>query len=87
MATITIGRELDAATDSVTADQGSAGASPWPMRDVAQLVPEQYDHIGLSYTGANLTQAVFRSGGVGGTIVATLTMTYSGSRLSTVART
>ena len=46
-----------------------------------------HDYIANTYTGTNLTQAVFRRGGASGTVVATLTMTYDGSdNLLTVAR-
>lgn len=38
-----------------------------------------HDYIANTYSGTNLTVAVFRRGGVSGTIVATLTMTYDGS--------
>jgi len=89
MAKITIGRVLDSSTDSVTADQGAPNtdANSWPVRDLSQLVPEEYDYIALTYTGNNITTVVYRQGGSGGTIVATLTLTYTGSRLDTVTRT
>ena len=89
MAKITIGRVLDSSTDSVTADQGSpaSDANSWPVRDLNKLVPEEYDYIALTYTGNNITTVVYRQGGSGGTIVATLTLTYTGSRLDTVTRT
>ena len=46
-----------------------------------------HDHITLSYTGSDLTGIVYRQGGAGGTVVATLTLTYDGSgNLSTVTR-
>ena len=53
----------------------------------AGLVPSNYDYIALSYTGSNLTGVVFRKGGSGGTIVATLTLSYTGSQLDTIAKT
>lgn len=84
MAKITIGRKLTSAVDSVTAIQGSP---PWSVQDLNKLVPEQYDHIDLSYTGDDITGAVFKSGGAGGTVVATLTLGYSGGKLTTVTRT
>jgi hypothetical protein len=87
VATITIGRRLTAAVDSVTATQGPAGASPWPVKDVTQLVPENYDYIGLTYSGSKITQAVYRLGGSAGTVVATVNLAYSGSKLTSVART
>lgn len=52
------------------------------------LIPSAYDYISLSYTGSNLTGAVFKSGGAGGTMIATLTITYDGSNnITSVTRT
>ncbi len=51
------------------------------------LLPFVYDYISLSYTGADLTGVVFKTGGAGGTTVATLTLTYLASVLQTVTRT
>lgn len=89
MARITIGRVLSSSTDSVVSDQGTpaADASSWPVRDLNKLVPEEHDHIDLGYTGSNLTSVVYRTGGPAGSIVATLTLAYTGSRLDSVTRT
>lgn len=38
-----------------------------------------YDYISNTYTGANLTQTVYRRGGASGTIVGTVNMTYNGN--------
>lgn len=43
------------------------------------LVPSVYDYIALSYTSGNLSTAVYKHGGAGGTVVSTLTLTYDGS--------
>ena len=44
------------------------------------LVSEQYDHITLTYNVGNyLTGVVYRTGGAGGTVVASLSLTYDGS--------
>ena len=52
------------------------------------LIPYAYDYISLSYTGTNLTGVVYKSGGVGGSTVATLTLTYDVSdNLETVTKT
>lgn len=51
------------------------------------LVTVPYDYISLSYTGANLTTVIYKSGGAGGTTVATLTLAYSGSQLISVTKT
>ena len=53
----------------------------------AGLVPETHDYIELSYTGANLTGVVYKTGGSGGTTVATLTLAYTGAVLDSVTRT
>jgi hypothetical protein len=37
-----------------------------------------HDYIDMSYTGSNLTGVVYKSGGSGGTTVATLTLGYDG---------
>lgn len=54
---------------------------------LAQLVPVQYDYIELSYTGSNLTGVVYKTGGSGGSTVATLTLAYTGSQLDSITRT
>lgn len=47
----------------------------------------QHDYVGLSYTGSNLTGVVYKTGGSGGTTVATLTLGYDGSNnLTSVTR-
>lgn len=51
---------------------------PIPVTDMAQLVPSAYDTVQLTYTGSDVTQVVYRDGGAGGTIVATLVLSYSG---------
>ena len=40
------------------------------------LVPGEYDYVGLSYTGSNLTGVVFKLGGSAGYTVSTLTLVY-----------
>ena len=58
------------------------------LQAVAGLVPDAYDYISLSYTGSNLTGVVFKTGGSGGTTVATLTLVYDGSdNLTSVTKT
>lgn len=49
------------------------------LQTLNSLIPSVYDYIDLSYTGSNLTTAVFKSGGSIGTVVSTLTLTYDGS--------
>jgi hypothetical protein len=62
--------------------------SAWAKLGAANLVPESYDYILLSYTGTDLTGVVYKTGGALGTTVATLTLTYTaGGDLETVTRT
>jgi len=55
--------------------------------DASGLIPQEYDYIALTYTGDNTTGIVYKTGGSGGTTVATLTLTYDGTKLSTITRT
>ena len=51
------------------------------------LVPDDYDYISLGYTGDNLTTVIYKTGGSGGTTVATLTLGYTGDNLTSVTKT
>lgn len=51
------------------------------------LVPYAFDFIDCGYTGDDLTQVVYKTGGSGGSTVATLTIAYSGSKIDTITRT
>ncbi|GAH12876.1 unnamed protein product [marine sediment metagenome] len=54
---------------------------------INQLIPEQFDAITLSYdTDSNLTSAEYFTEGTGGTQVATLTLSYSDSTLTSVEK-
>lgn len=64
-------------------DKLAGSGSPIPVNGIVNTltgleIPE-HDYIDLSYTGANLTGVVYKSGGSGGTTVATLTLAYDGS--------
>lgn len=91
MATITIGRKLSYLTDSVTTAQGPSGGQPWLTAEQNQLVPTQYDYLGLSYhpTKTDLvTGVVYKIGGAAGIVVATLAITYDANdNISSVTRT
>ncbi len=84
MARITVGRVLDSTTDSVTVEPGAA---PLQVKELNVLVPEEFDHLTLAYTTGDLTSVVYRTGGAGGSIVATLTLVYTLGDLTSVART
>jgi len=75
VAEIVIGRVLDKGTDSISSFEKHI------------LVPEEYDHITLGRTAGLVTSVVYRTGGAGGTIVATLTLAYTAGQLTSVART
>jgi len=52
------------------------------------LVPEAFDYVALgSYASGNPGLVEYKSGGASGTLVATLTLSYSGNDLLTVTRT
>lgn len=54
----------------------------------AGMVTEPYDYTSVTYTGINPTTIVYKSGGVGGTTVATITCTYdANNNLLTATKT
>ncbi len=84
MARILVGRTLSSSSDSVAVEPG---VNPLLVKELNQLVPEEFDFIDLGYTGSDLTTVTYKTGGSGGTTVATLTLTYSSGNLDTVTRT
>jgi hypothetical protein len=72
--------ELDAAGIEIKNDTGN------PVPTIQGLEIPAHDFIALSYTGENLTGVVYKDGGSGGTTVATLTLSYTGSRLDSVTK-
>lgn len=56
------------------------------LQTLNSLIPSTYDYASLSYTGNNLTSVVFKSGGAGGTTVSTITLTYTGSLLTSFSK-
>ena len=50
-----------------------------PLAVVTGLSIPEHDYTSLSYTGTNLTGVVYKTGGSGGTTVATLTLAYDGN--------
>ena len=57
-----------------------------PIPTIQGLEIPAHDYIGLTYTGDNLTGVVYKDGGSGGTTVATLTLAYAGSQLTSVTK-
>lgn len=53
---------------------------------VSGLSIPEHDYVGLTYTGDNLTGVVYKTGGSAGTTVATLTLAYSGSILTSITK-
>lgn len=73
---ITVSNEVEIKNDS---------GNPVPV--VTGLEIPEHDYIALSYTAGNLTGVVYKTGGSGGTTVATLTLAYDGSgNLTSVAK-
>lgn len=91
-------RKVSDITDGEIADFGSSdGGTIWHAKKVDTsgrtvtvngLVPHEYDYIGLSYTENDLTGVIYKTGGSGGTTVATLVLTYDVSgNLETITKT
>lgn len=49
-------------------------------------ITDPYDYVSLGYTGSNITTVVYKTGGASGNTVATLTLTYSGSNITSITR-
>lgn len=67
-----------------------ATLSAFSNKSAGALVPEAFDYQDITYVGAStdVDQVIYKSGGAGGTVVATLTMGYDGSnRLTSVTKT
>jgi len=66
-----------------------ATLSAFSDKTAGALVPEAFDYIEIAYVGitTDIDTVEYKTGGAGGTLVATLTMGYDGSnRLSSVTR-
>lgn len=88
--------DLDAEDDSVSI-YDATGINPMTVntdgslevRSLNSLVPEPYDYIGASYPDPETEIYVYKTGGAGGTTVATVTVVYVDStkeRLSSATR-
>jgi hypothetical protein len=58
---------------------------PFGLSVPGLAIPE-HDYITLTYSGANVIGVVYRSGGVNGLVVTTLTLSYTGDNLTTIAK-
>jgi hypothetical protein len=50
-----------------------------PVVVLADFNTSLHDYVSCTYTGSNLTQLVYKTGGSGGDTVATITLAYDGS--------
>lgn len=64
----------------------STGDSSGASSVIEGLSIPAHDYIALSYTGSNLTGVIYKTGGAGGTTVATLTLAYTGSVLDSITK-
>ena len=53
---------------------------------INKLVPEEFDAMSLGYTSGDLTSVTYYIGGTSGTVVATLTLSYSGGELNSITK-
>jgi len=58
----------------------------WVPKVPSNLIGVAYDYIEMGYTGTNVTSIKYRQGGASGTIVRTLTLSYTDSKLTGIAR-
>lgn len=65
------------------AKQDTGNAS---LASIAGLAVPEHDYIALAYTEDNLTSVVYKTGGSGGSTVATLTLAYTGAQLDSVTK-
>jgi hypothetical protein len=85
-------------SETIVADVGDIELSVDDVEDkldtvIAQLnilnslVPEEYDAIALAYTGSRLDSVTFKTGGISGSTVVTITLGYTGDNLTSVVVT
>jgi hypothetical protein len=59
------------------AKESKQDATILAIRDIGGLVPDSYDYISASYNDGTFSETyVFKTGGAGGTTVATITVIY-----------
>jgi hypothetical protein len=54
-----------------------------PVVVMADFNTSLHDYVSCTYSGTNLTQLVYKTGGSGGETVATITLAYDGNGLVT----
>lgn len=65
---------------------GDGSAAIGKLTAIPGLDIPAHDYIALSYTGPDLTGVVYKTGGSSGTTVATLTLAYTNSVLTSVTK-
>ena len=60
-------------------DAGGSITVDGTVKSLTGLEVPAHDYIGMTYTGSDLTGVVYKTGGSGGTTVATLVLAYDGS--------
>jgi hypothetical protein len=81
---VDIGTNIDVTIDNTSIEVSNDSGNPIPV--VTGLEIPEHDYIALSYTGDDLTGVVYKTGGSGGTTVATLTLAYSDGKLASVTK-
>lgn len=76
----------DASAANQTAQITAANLANTRLASLVGLDIPAHDHIGLTYEGSDISTVTYRSGGPSGTVVATLTLTYSAGNLVGVSR-
>lgn len=80
---VDIGTNIDVTIDNTSIEVSNDIGNPVPVsgtiNTLTGLSIPGHNYIGMSYTGSNLTQVTYKSGGSGGTTVATLTLAYDGN--------
>lgn len=65
----------------------SANSGTRPVITMADFNTPLHDYVACTYTGSNLTQLVYKTGGSGGTTVATITLAYDGdNRVTSITK-
>ena len=78
--------ELSASGIEIKNDSGNPVPVSGVVNTLTGLEIPDHDHIALGYTGSDLTSVTYKTGGSGGTTVATLTLAYSGGNLTSVTK-
>ena len=74
---VDIGANLDLNIDAAGLEIKNDAGNPIPVVEGFSI--PAHDYIDNTYTGVNLTKVEYYNGGPGGTLVATIDMTYDGN--------